>query len=130
MTLGLVVVGFSLERHWHWIVVAITWGLFVFAAMTSTVVISAYVLDCFPEQSAITAALLNFTRVFFGFLVPIFQKPWSNKVGAHWSFATQGIICLLALAFPIAVQRFGKHWRAKGEMGPPLILVAEGDTSS
>ncbi|KAI5849177.1 major facilitator superfamily domain-containing protein [Tricharina praecox] len=129
MTLGLILVGFSLERHWHWSVVAVTWGLFVFAAMTSTVVISAYVLDCFPEQSAITAALLNFSRVFFGFLAPIFQKTWSNKVGADWSFTTQGFICLLALLLVITVQRFGKNWRTKGEMGPSMIMLQHGATA-
>jgi hypothetical protein len=125
MTLGLILLGCGLQFHWHWFGIAFTWGLFVFAAMTSTVVISAYVLDCFPKETAQTAALLNFTRVLFGFVVPIFQKDWSDAIGAQWSFTSQGLFCLAALGFVMVVQSEGEKWRKKSGMGPTLIKAEE-----
>ncbi|KAA8908147.1 major facilitator superfamily domain-containing protein [Sphaerosporella brunnea] len=125
MTLGIILLGWTLKLHWHWFVVAFTWGLFVFAAMTSTVVISAYVLDCFPDETAQTAALLNFSRVLFGFVVPIFQRNWSDAIGVQWSFTAQGFICLVALGFVVVVQKKGKMWRQKSQMGPMVIWAKE-----
>jgi MFS family permease len=125
MTLGLCLVGFALNQHWHWFAIAFNWGLFVFAAMTSTVVISTYVLDCFPRETAIAAALLNFTRVLFGFVVPIFQKSWSDAIGAQWSFTLQGLVCLCALPLVAVIQREGKKWRQGSRMGPTAIRARQ-----
>jgi len=122
MVVGIVLLGVSLEHHWPWIAIAVFWCLFVFAVMTSTVVVSAYELDCFPTSSAQASALLNFTRVLFGFLVPLFQTEWADAVGATWSFATQGIICAVAFfVFIPVVQKFGRHWRSKTNMSPDFI---------
>ncbi|KAF8248531.1 MFS general substrate transporter [Wilcoxina mikolae CBS 423.85] len=123
MGVGVSFLGWALGKHWHWLSVAIFWGIFVFAAMCSTVVISAYLLDSFPNDSVAVAALLNFTRVLFGFLVPIFQNPWAQKVGAEWSLSTQGAICVFAYGLVLVVQMRGKEWRVKAEMCPDEITV-------
>lgn len=96
--------------------------------MCSTVVISAYLLDCFPNDSVPVAALLNFTRVMFGFLVPIFQKDWSSAVGASWSFTTQGIICVVVYGLVVVVQLKGAEWRKKTDMCPDEIIVKRVDS--
>ncbi|KAI5805159.1 major facilitator superfamily domain-containing protein [Geopyxis carbonaria] len=121
MPLGLILLGFSLHNLWHWFAVALFWGIFIFAAMTSTVAITAYVLDCFPNHSAAASALLNFTRVLFGFLVPWFQSPWAKKVGVQWSFTTQGLICLAVFPIIPVVQYYGKQWRQATDMSPDVI---------
>ncbi|KAI5840785.1 major facilitator superfamily domain-containing protein [Morchella snyderi] len=123
MCLGLILLGVGLDRLWHWGFIAFFWGLFIFAIMTSTVTISAYVLDCFPQQSAAASALLNFTRVLFGFTVVLFQTKWSTKVGADWSFSTQAIICAAVFAIVPIVQKYGKGWRMGTDMSPDVINV-------
>lgn len=40
MCLGLSLLGIALENHWHWSLVGVFWGLFIFAVMTSTVITS------------------------------------------------------------------------------------------
>ncbi|KAF8533324.1 major facilitator superfamily domain-containing protein [Trichophaea hybrida] len=123
MGVGVSLLGWALGKHWHWLSVAIFWGIFVFATMCSTVVISAYLLDSFPNDSIAVAALLNFTRVLFGFLVPIFQNPWAEKVGAEWSLSTQGTICVVAYGLVLVVQMWGREWRVRAEMCPDEITV-------
>ena len=123
MGVGVSLLGWALGLHWHWAAVAVFWGTFVFAAMCSTVVISAYQLDSFPDDSVAVAALLNFTRVLFGFLVPIFQKPWAQSVGANWSLTCQGFICVAAYLLVVLVQRRGAAWRAAAKMCPDEIAV-------
>ncbi|CCX08386.1 major facilitator superfamily domain-containing protein [Pyronema domesticum] len=128
MCFGISLLGWALWLHWHWFAVALFWAIFVCAAMCSTVVISAYLLDCFPNDSVPVAALLNFTRVMFGFLVPIFQKDWSSAVGASWSFTTQGIICVVVYGLVVVVQLKGAEWRKKTDMCPDEIIVKRVDS--
>ena len=47
----------------HWIGVVFGWGLNTFAMLAATTVISAYVLDCFPQHAALASPWLNFWRV-------------------------------------------------------------------
>jgi hypothetical protein len=125
MPLSLSLLGFALKGLWHWSLVAFFWGLFIFTCMITTVAISAYALDCFPADTAPASALLNFTRVLFGFLVPWFQSPWSRKVGTQWSFTTQGLICMAAFVIVPFVQWKGKGWRKATLFSPDVIRASE-----
>lgn len=126
MFVGLTLLGQAFGNHWHYMAIAVFWGVFVFSAMTSTVVITAYVLDCFPEYSVVTAAHLNFARVLFGFLVPLFQRKWIDAIGgAQWSFLCQGAICLVAYGFVAAVQVHGARWRAQAALSPDEIRLGK-----
>lgn len=40
MCTGLALLGVALKNRWHWALVGVFWGLFIFAIMTSTVTIS------------------------------------------------------------------------------------------
>ncbi|PWW79971.1 MFS transporter [Tuber magnatum] len=122
---GLGLLGIGLQNLWSWGVIALLWGAYIWSLMISTVATSAYVLDCFPGSSAAASALLNFTRVLHGFLVPFFQNKWANAVGANWSFGTQAIVCVLAFGVIPLVQRYGKRWREKTSLSPDSIVVAK-----
>ena len=49
MLAGLVLLGFSLEQGYHYMIAALGWGLYVFGIMITTVGLNAYVLDSYPE---------------------------------------------------------------------------------
>ncbi|KAJ5750818.1 hypothetical protein N7533_007846 [Penicillium manginii] len=59
---GLVLMGFALEREYHYMLAALGWGLYVFGIMVVTVAINSYVLDSYPEASGEVAAWVNFGR--------------------------------------------------------------------
>lgn len=62
MLAGLIGLGFALQDGYHYMVTAVFWGLYVFGIMTTTVALSAYNLDCYPEASGEVAAWINFAR--------------------------------------------------------------------
>jgi hypothetical protein len=56
MLAGLVLLGFALERAYHYMVCSLGWGLYVFGIMITTVGVNAYVLDSYPEVSTLWMA--------------------------------------------------------------------------
>lgn len=49
MLAGLVLLGFALERKYHYMIASLGWGMYVFGIMITTVGLNAYVLDSYPE---------------------------------------------------------------------------------
>ncbi|EXJ80123.1 hypothetical protein A1O1_08265 [Capronia coronata CBS 617.96] len=108
---GLVVLGFSLERGWHYMCTSIGWGFYVFGIMVTTVAINAYNLDSYPEGSGEVAAWVNFARTTGGFIISYFQVKWANASGTIVSFGVQGAVCFAAFALVVFLQIYGKKLR-------------------
>lgn len=53
MLAGLVLLGFCLQNGYHYMITSLAWGLYVFGIMVTTVGISSYVLDSYPEVRVI-----------------------------------------------------------------------------
>ncbi|KAL8849462.1 MAG: hypothetical protein Q9221_005544 [Calogaya cf. arnoldii] len=108
---GLVVLGFALERKWHYMVTAVGWGMYVFGTMVVSVGISAYLLDAYPRESGEVGAWINFSRTAGGFIVAYLQVRWVDKVGAEACFGTQAAVCAAVVPIVIVLQVFGKRLR-------------------
>ncbi|KAF9517578.1 hypothetical protein BS47DRAFT_509296 [Hydnum rufescens UP504] len=59
---GLIGVGFSLQDHTHWAVLAVSWALYVCGTMVVTTSITAYALDAYPGASGEVSSWLNASR--------------------------------------------------------------------
>lgn len=115
---GLVVLGFALERQWHYMVTAVAWGMYVFGTMVVSVGISAYQLDAYSSESGEVGAWINFSRTAGGFIVAYFQVIWVAKVGAEACFGTQAAICAAVVPIIVLLQVRGKtmrRWEGKGQ---------------
>lgn len=109
---GLIFIGFCLERGYHYMLTALAWGLYVFGIMITTVAVSAYNLDSYPEGSGEVAAWVNFGRTTGGFIVSYFQVQWAERTGTEASFGTQAGICAaMFLFFVVTLQIWGKRLR-------------------
>ncbi|KAJ3572940.1 hypothetical protein NPX13_g4880 [Xylaria arbuscula] len=108
---GLVLLGQSLENEWHFMVTSVTWGLYVFSTMITTVAVSSYNLDCYPEASGEVSAWVNFSRTIGGFIVSYFQVRWANAQGTKASFGIQASVCALAFLLVLLLMWKGKAMR-------------------
>ena len=111
MVAGLVLLGFSLQNGYHYMIAAVGWGLYVFGIMIATVGINAYVLDSYPEGAGEVSAWLNFARTTGGVFVTEWQVPWATTVGPVSSLSTQGGITAGAFLLVILLQVYGKRLR-------------------
>ncbi len=62
MVVGLVLISQSHGNGWHFMATSVTWGLYVFGIMITTVAVSSYCLDSYPEASGEVSAWVNFSR--------------------------------------------------------------------
>lgn len=108
---GLIVLGFALERGWHYMLASLGWGLYVFGIMITTVSIAAYNLDSYPEGSGEIAAWLNAFRTLAGFIISYFQVKWAAASGTERSFGVQAGICVGVFFLVVACQIWGKKLR-------------------
>ncbi|KAK4183721.1 putative permease of the major facilitator superfamily [Podospora australis] len=108
---GLVLIGQSFENEWHYMVTSVTWGLYVFGMMITTVALSSYCLDSYPEASGEVSAWLNMARTVGGFIVSYFQVTWAQAQGTKKSFGIQAGICGGAVIFVVILMLWGKRLR-------------------
>lgn len=111
MITGLVVLGYCLEDKYHYMATAVAWGLYVFGIMITTVAITAYNLDSYPEGSGEVAAWINLARTLGGFIISYFQVRWAEKTGTISSFGTQAGVLAAAWLIALALIWFGKSMR-------------------
>lgn len=113
MITGLVLLGFCLEDAYHYMISSLAWGLYVFGIMITTVAVSAYNLDSYPEGSGEVAAWINMSRTTGGFIISYFQVKWANSQGTKKSFGIQAAICAAAFLLILLLQWKGKALRVR-----------------
>lgn len=111
MVAGLALIGQALEDAWHYMALSVAWGLYVYGIMITTVGLSAYCLDSYPEASGEVSAHLNNSRTLGGFVISYFQVTWADAQGTKASFGVQAGICAAAFAIVIVLLVFGKRMR-------------------
>lgn len=111
MVLGIVLLGQSLERAWHYMVTAVVWSLYVFGIIICTTSINSYLLDSYPEASGEVAAWINFGRTVGGFIITYFEINWVLAQGAERALGIQAAIVFAASFIIIFLQFFGKRLR-------------------
>ncbi|EXJ68979.1 uncharacterized protein A1O5_07914 [Cladophialophora psammophila CBS 110553] len=110
--LGTIIMTF--KHHLHWLGIAFGWGIYIFGAMLSSVAITTYALECYPQASGEVSAFINFMRVMGGFAVGYFQQPWGVSVGYGASFGTQAAVIVAAGGILIFIYFYEERLRVKG----------------
>jgi hypothetical protein len=111
MVIGLILLGFSLQEGWHYMATSVSWGLYVFGIMVTTVALNAYNLDSYPEGSGEVAAWINFARTTGGFIISYFQVKWANSMGTKKSFGIRAAIVMAAFFLIVVLKGWGKRMR-------------------
>lgn len=122
MIVGLVLIGQALQNAWHFMALSVAWGLYVYGIMITTVAISSYCLDAYPEASGEVSAHLNNARTLGGFIISYFQVRWASAAGPKNSFGVQAAIVAAAFGIVIILMVFGKQMRVRS--GPLNFATA------
>ncbi|KAK1981460.1 major facilitator superfamily transporter [Colletotrichum cereale] len=114
--LGLLLYGWSAERHTHWIVPDIGIGIFGCGIILNTQAMQAYVIESFRKYVASASAAAQFLRSIAGFAFPIFAPIMYRSLGYGWGNS------ILALTFvvvgwpaPFLLWYYGARLRATGK---------------
>ena len=106
MVCGLLCYGLTLQYQALWVGLALGWVLVNIGLVGSTVAVTAFALEKYPEHASVVAAILNMWRTCGGFAVGYFQPSWIAKNGAAAVYATQAAIvavCVVAVITPVIV---------------------------
>lgn len=122
MLAGLVLVGFSLQRSYHYMLVALGWGFYTFGLIVNSVSLNVYLLNCYPRANGELGMEVNFSRTAGGFIISYFQVEWISRVGAEAAFGTQAAVCAAVFPIVIILQVYGKALR---EWGGDLSLKTD-----
>lgn len=110
---GLILLGQALQHRLSVAAVIIGWGMHAFGIMTTSVAVTAYILDSYPSAPAEVSGWANISRAIGGFSVGYFQQPWGSKVGYDGSFGTQAAIVGSSMIIVAIVHRYGHTLRLK-----------------
>ncbi|KDE07127.1 hypothetical protein MVLG_02532 [Microbotryum lychnidis-dioicae p1A1 Lamole] len=125
--LGLVLIGFAFEHHYHYMLISLAWGIYVFSIMLSTAGYYQYLLDIYPTESGELAAWINFARVIGGFTVSYTIVDFVNSQGAIKAFGIFAGLSTIASLFVPALMYWGPSLR---ETYPSVGLSIPSKTAS
>ncbi|KAI4203072.1 MAG: hypothetical protein LQ350_002120 [Teloschistes chrysophthalmus] len=108
---GLVLIGFCLQYGYHYMLTALAWGLYVFGIMITTVGLTAYNLEAYPEASGETAAWISASRVLGGFIISYFQVRWAEAMGPRGSFGVQAGLSAGVVGLVVVLSVYGGRLR-------------------
>lgn len=111
LCLSLLILGFSFQHRWHYMVLAIFAGLQCFGVMIVTTAINAYLLDCYPEGSGEVSAWITASRNWSGFMATYIQIKWVTQLGPAKVFGIQAAITFASMAMLVFLQMYGKRIR-------------------
>ena len=117
MAVSILVLGFALQRTYHYMVIAVFFAGQVVGIMIATVALNAYLLDAYPEGSGEVGAWITVGRTLGGFMATYIEINWVVKSGTVDAFGAQTAITAAAGFIVLALGLFGKRLRkAQGRM--------------
>lgn len=117
MAVSVLVLGFALQRVYHWIVIAVFFAMQISGIMIATVALNAYLLDAYPEGSGEVDAWINVGRATGGFMATYIEINWVARDGPLKALGAQTGITAAAGLLVLFLGVFGKRVRrAQGRM--------------
>ncbi|KAF7713416.1 Uncharacterized protein PECH_001575 [Penicillium ucsense] len=101
MVCGLLTYGLTMHFGKHWIGIVFGWIMVTMGMVASTVAVTAYALEKYPDQATVVSAILNMWRTSGGFAVGYFQTAWIARNGLGLVFGIQAIVVGVAVVLCI-----------------------------
>ena len=111
LPLGLIMYGWTAEKHLHWIVPMIGTGIMGFGMIGIFMVIQTYLVDAFTAHAASVTAANTVLRSILGALLPLCGLQLYDALGLGWGNTLLGLIALALAPVPWLLHRFGERIR-------------------
>lgn len=111
MVVSLIIIGLGVQRHWHYMILAVFAAAQCCGIMICTTAVNAYLLDCYPVQSGEVSAWVSIGRIWGGFMATYIQLPWVQEIGAAKVLGIQAAITFAASFVIIFLQVYGRRIR-------------------
>ncbi|KAI0384215.1 MFS general substrate transporter [Hypomontagnella monticulosa] len=113
--LGLLVYGWTAERHMHWIVPDVGIAILGCGIINNTQALQAYVMDAYREYVASASAASQFLRSIAGFAFPIFAPAMYQNLGYGWGNSVLALtFVVIGWPAPFLLWRYGAKLRSMG----------------
>jgi len=114
--IGLLIYGWSSQRHLHWIITDLGMVLAVSGSMSSSQCANAYMVDEFMQEYASAGAAMRFWSNVLGFVFPLFAPTMYQRLGygVGNTVLAAGML-ILCVPVPAVLWWFGERIRAIGK---------------
>jgi hypothetical protein len=111
---GLIIYGWSAEKHVHWIVPNIGAAIFSAGAICGFQSMQTYIIDSYTRYAASGIAAAVVMRSLCGFGFPLFGSAMFDKLGYGWGNTLLAFLSIfLGIPAPIAFWKYGERLRMK-----------------
>ncbi|WWC60087.1 uncharacterized protein I303_102651 [Kwoniella dejecticola CBS 10117] len=113
--ISVIIFGWTIDKHQH-ISIPIIFSFFLaWSAMSIQSIITTFLVDIFPKQSASATAALNLARCLVGALATGVINPSIDRIGIGWSFTLWTGLMMASIALVGVQFKYGAGWRKKRE---------------
>ncbi|SCU80419.1 LADA_0B07316g1_1 [Lachancea dasiensis] len=109
--ISLLIFGWCLDKHQHWVTPLVGTALFGFASMMTIGATVAYLVDSLPGKGATGVALNNLIRQILAAVAVFVTEPMLEGMGTGWAFTMLAIIVIAASSVLIILKIRGDYWR-------------------
>lgn len=121
--------GVSLEKHYHFMVLAFSVFIMNIADVICLPIVNAYVVECFVDYAAEVTTILTFYRLIFGLCISFFLPAWTAAVGINWTYGMMAFFVIIAYSLTWILEWKGPairrislaRFQADGEEGEKLF---------
>jgi hypothetical protein len=103
--------GWVPQSHWPVYLLLLAVALFGFLIIMIWVPLASYIVDAFGLYSASAMTMILIARCLLGTLLPLAIPPLTDAIGLGYGFLVLAAVCLVLIALPVAIMRYGAHWR-------------------
>ena len=111
LPLGLVMYGWTSEKHLHWILPMIGTGIMGFGSIGILMSVQTYLVDAYTLHAASVTAASAVLRSLLGALLPLCGLQLYDQLGLGWGNTLLGLLCLVLAPVPWVLHSFGEKMR-------------------
>ena len=109
--IGLLIFGWCLDTHQHWVVPLVGTAIFGFASMMTIGATVSYLVDSLPGRGATGVALNNLIRMILAAVAVFVTTPMLEGMGVGWTFTMLSILVVVSSSVLVVLKWKGDHYR-------------------